>query len=205
MGVNTGVQLTGKDPFSYVDAIMAGVTAAATTGKGIIASTPINMGGAAIGSSIKGEDPTNAVAGAGGGTIIGGIGGEVIKGATSKFGKDAISDLTGIIGGGYISEEKGNFVKDQLDEKGKMEIKTSFSLLIKLMLMCMILFLFFDFISVLLASVIIYFKKDFFPFSWREVFSSFFESGYVGGLILGVGIWIKVTLEERKVRRESTK
>lgn len=98
---------------------MAGVTAAATTGKGIIASTPINMGGAAIGSSIKGEDPTNAVAGAGAGTIIGGIGGEVIKGATSKLGKDAISDLTGVIGGGYISEESGNFVKDHLDEKGK--------------------------------------------------------------------------------------
>ncbi|MEI7409519.1 hemagglutinin repeat-containing protein [Pectobacterium aroidearum] len=119
VGVNTGVQLTGKDPFSYVDAIMAGVTAAATTGKGIIASTPINMGGAAIGSSIKGEDPTNAVAGAGAGTIIGGIGGEVIKGATSKLGKDAISDLTGVIGGGYLSEESGNFVKDHLDEKGK--------------------------------------------------------------------------------------
>lgn len=45
VGVNTGVQLTGKDPFSYVDAIMAGVTAAATTGKGWQASAVINMGG----------------------------------------------------------------------------------------------------------------------------------------------------------------
>ncbi|MER0047326.1 hypothetical protein ABRP56_13165 [Pectobacterium odoriferum] len=44
VGVNTGVQLTGKDPFSYVDAIMAGVTAAATTGKGIIASAPYQYG-----------------------------------------------------------------------------------------------------------------------------------------------------------------
>lgn len=86
-----------------------------------------------------------------------------------------------------------------------MEIKIRLSILIKLMLMCMILFLFFDFISVLLASVIIYFKKDFFPFSWQDVFSSFFESGYVGGLILGVGIWIKVTLEERKARKKPTK
>jgi len=55
VGVDTGVQLAGKDPFSYVDAIMAGVTAAATTGKGIIASTPINIGGAAIGSGLKGR------------------------------------------------------------------------------------------------------------------------------------------------------
>ncbi|WP_103199419.1 hypothetical protein [Pectobacterium odoriferum] len=79
-----------------------------------------------------------------------------------------------------------------------MKIKISLSLLIKLMLMCMMLFLFFDFISVLLASVIIYFEKVFFPFSWMDVFSSFLESGYIGGLILGVGLWIKACLQERK-------
>lgn len=56
---------------------MAGVTAAATMGKGIIASTPINMGGTAVGSSIKGEEPANAVAGAG--TVIGGFAGKIIK------------------------------------------------------------------------------------------------------------------------------
>ncbi|ACZ78806.1 conserved hypothetical protein [Dickeya parazeae Ech586] len=123
VGVNAGVQLAGKDPFSYVDAIMAGVTAAATTGKGIIASTPINMGGAAIGSSIKGEEPTNAVAGAGAGTVIGGLGGEVIKGAASKLGKDAISDLTGTVIGGYISEKTGNAVKDILDKKDDANAK----------------------------------------------------------------------------------
>ena len=67
VGVNTGVQLAGKDPFSYVDAIMAGVTAAATTGKSIFASAPINMGGVAIGGGIKGEVPLNSMAGAAGG------------------------------------------------------------------------------------------------------------------------------------------
>ncbi len=121
VGVNTGAQLTGKDPFSYVDAIMAGVTAAATTGKGIIASTPINMGGAAIGSGIKGEDPTNAVAGAGAGSVAGGVGGLIIKGVTSKVAEEAVSDLTGAIGGSYISEETGNVVKGHLDKKGKHE------------------------------------------------------------------------------------
>lgn len=68
-----------------------------------------------------------------------------------------------------------------------MTMKSNLSLLIKLMLMCLMLFLFFDIISVLLASSIVYFKKGFFPFSWSDVFSSFFESGYVGGLILGGG------------------
>ncbi|KAB8310069.1 hypothetical protein EH228_12230 [Erwinia endophytica] len=121
VGVNTGVQLSGNDPFSYVDAIMAGVTSAATTGKGLIPSAGINMGGAAIGSGIKGEDPTNSVAGAGAGTVAGGIGGTIIKGVTSKVAEEAVSDLTGAIGGNYISEETGNFVKGHLDEKGKNE------------------------------------------------------------------------------------
>lgn len=70
VGVNTGVQLSGNDPFSYVDAIMAGVTSAATTGKGWKASAAINMGGAAVGSGIKGEDPTNSVIGAGLGSVF---------------------------------------------------------------------------------------------------------------------------------------
>lgn len=123
VGVNTGVQLAGKDPFSYVDAIMAGITAAATTGKGIIASTPINMGGAAIGSSIKGENPVNSMAGAAAGTVVGGLGGEIIKGVGSKLGKDAASDLTGAVLGGYIGEKTGNAVKDELDKKDKTDAK----------------------------------------------------------------------------------
>jgi len=82
-----------------------------------------------------------------------------------------------------------------------MIIKSNFFLLIKLMSMCLILFLFFDMTSVLLASLMVYFKKGFFPFSWETVFTSFFESGYVGGLILGVGIWIKIWLKERKSRK----
>ncbi|MGC1026029.1 hemagglutinin repeat-containing protein [Pantoea agglomerans] len=123
VGVNTGVQLAGKDPFSYVDAILAGVTAAATTGKGIIASAPVNVGDAAIGSGIKGEEPLNSMAGAAAGTVIGGVGGEIIKGVGSKLGKDAVSDLTGTVLGGYIGEKTGNAVKDELDKKDKKDAK----------------------------------------------------------------------------------
>lgn len=106
VGVNAGVQLAGNDPFSYVDAIMAGITSVATTGKGIVGSAAINMGGAAIGSGIKGEEPLNSIAGAGAGTVAGGIGGTIIKGVTSKFAEKAVSDLTGVIGGSYISDKK---------------------------------------------------------------------------------------------------
>jgi len=77
-------------------------------------------------------------------------------------------------------------------------LKNNLSSLIKLILSCLILFLIGDVVAELLPSVIIYFKKGFFPFSWRDVFDSFFRSGYVGGLILGVGIWIKIWLKERK-------
>lgn len=84
-------------------------------------------------------------------------------------------------------------------------LKNSLIRLSKLILCCLALFLVADVASELLASLIIYFKKGFFPFSWQNIFLSFFESGYVGGLILGVGIWIKVTLEERTARKESAK
>lgn len=79
-----------------------------------------------------------------------------------------------------------------------MTIKSNFSLLMKLISMGLVLFLFFDIVSVLLGSAIIYFEKDFFPFSWCEVFESFFKSGYVGGIIFGIGIWMKIWLNERK-------
>lgn len=84
-------------------------------------------------------------------------------------------------------------------------LKNSLIRLSKLILCCLVFFLVADTASVLLTSLIIYFKKDFFSFSWHAVFSSFFESGYIGGLILGVGIWIKVSLEERKTRKDSAK
>lgn len=80
-------------------------------------------------------------------------------------------------------------------------LKNNIFSLVKLILSCLILFLIADVVAELLASMIIYFKKGFFPFSWGDVFDSFSRSGYVGGLILGVGIWIKIWLKERKNRQ----
>ncbi len=53
--VNTGFQLSGNEPFSYVDAIMAGVASAATTGKGWKVSAAINMGGLQLAVRLKGK------------------------------------------------------------------------------------------------------------------------------------------------------
>ncbi|MCX8962642.1 filamentous hemagglutinin N-terminal domain-containing protein [Erwinia psidii] len=123
VGVNTVSQLSGNDPFSYVDAIMAGVTAAATTGKGILPSAGINMGGAAIGSGIKGEDPTNSVIGAGFGSAAGSIGGKVITDKAAGIVKDTTADLTGAAGGSIISEVFGNGTKELLDQAGEKDEK----------------------------------------------------------------------------------
>ena len=123
VGVNTGVQLSGNDPFSYVDAAIAGIAASATTGKGIASSAGIFMGGAAVGSAIKGEDPGNAVIGAGVGTVVGGVGGTIIKETVSKVGKETVSDLTGAVLGSYISEKTGSGVKNSLDKKDDTNAK----------------------------------------------------------------------------------
>ncbi|WP_246494770.1 hypothetical protein [Brenneria izadpanahii] len=86
--VNTGVQLSGNDEFSYVDAILAGVTTAATTGKGWKASAAINMSDAAVGCGIKGENPTNSVIGTGLGSVLGSGTGKVISGTLGSSVKE---------------------------------------------------------------------------------------------------------------------
>jgi len=112
VGVNVGVQLTGKDPFSYVDAIMAGVTAAATTGKGIGISAGINMSGAAVGSGIKGEDPTNAIIGAGVGSVKGGKAEKHITEGLSKAVEESTAGIIGAVGGSVASELSGGAVQE---------------------------------------------------------------------------------------------
>ncbi|MFG1172492.1 VENN motif pre-toxin domain-containing protein [Erwiniaceae bacterium CAU 1747] len=117
-GVNTVSQMSGKDPFSYVDVIMAGVTAAATTGKGIGVSAGINMGGAAIGSGIKGEDPTNSVIGAGLGSVAGSIGGKAVD-VLSPISNQVTKDVVGAVTGSAASELTGTAVKSELDKRDK--------------------------------------------------------------------------------------
>jgi len=119
VGVNTGLQLAGKDPFSYVDGSRAGVTAAAKTGKGGMVSIPINMGGAAIGSVIKGEDPTNSVAGAGFGSLAGGIAGKVASEVMKPVIKDTTAEVAEAAIGSIAAEVAGNKVKEQLDHEVK--------------------------------------------------------------------------------------
>lgn len=120
VGVNMGVQLSGNDPFSYVDAILAGVTAAATTGKSWQASAAINMGGAAIGSAIKGEDPTNSVISTGFGSAAGSLGGKVVD-SLSPVTDQVTKDVIGAVTGSTASELTGKAAKDELDKREKKQ------------------------------------------------------------------------------------
>ncbi|EKY2812862.1 hemagglutinin repeat-containing protein [Salmonella enterica] len=119
VGVNSAVQLAGQDPFSYVDAIMAGVTAAATTGKSWQASAAINMGGAAIGSAIKGEDPASSSIAAGVGSIFGGGIGKVTTEQLKPVIKEGSAEIIGTVTGSTVGEVTGNKVKDKLENAGE--------------------------------------------------------------------------------------
>ena len=116
--VNIISQWSGKDPFSYVDAIMAGVTAGATAGKGIGTSAVINMGGAVTGSFIKGEDPTNPVIGAGLGSLAGSLGGKVVDKLSSNV-NTVTKDVIGSVTGSTASELTGDAVQSKLEERDK--------------------------------------------------------------------------------------
>lgn len=116
VGVNTVSQLSGKEPFSYVDAIMAGITSAATTRKGIASSAAINMGGSAIGSGIKGEDPTNSAIGAGLGSVVGNKAEKYITGGLSTAVKEGTAELVGAIGGSTASEIVSGAAKNAIDK-----------------------------------------------------------------------------------------
>jgi filamentous hemagglutinin len=121
--VNTGYQLSGKDPFSYVDAVVAGVTAALAAGKAPEASTAINMGGAAIGSVIKGEGPTNSVIGAGIGSAARSKTDKYITGGLSTAVKEGSAEFIGAVGGSTASEIVGGIVTDALDNAGRKDAK----------------------------------------------------------------------------------
>ena len=70
--------------------------------------------------------------------------------------------------------------------------------LVKLIFLCIGLMFATVVMAYLLASVIVYFKINTFDFNWSEALPDAFKVGGVGGTILGLGLWIKAKLQERK-------
>lgn len=110
---NTSTQLTinGDKPFSYTDALVAIGTGALSQGKGAVITGGISVGGAYVGSTIKGEDPTNAMIGAGVGSAAGSLAGKITEKASSEIG--------GAVVGSIVSEVAGGKATNQLDARKK--------------------------------------------------------------------------------------
>nr|WP_237391196.1 VENN motif pre-toxin domain-containing protein [Cedecea sulfonylureivorans] len=109
--VSTQLTVNGDKPFSYTDALIAIGTGALTQGKGPLLTEGVSIGGAYIGSTIKGEDPTNAMIGAGVGTAAGSVAGKITEKVSSEIGGAVVGSLTSEVAGGKVT--------DQLDKRKK--------------------------------------------------------------------------------------
>jgi filamentous hemagglutinin len=116
---NSSVQLmTNEDlSFDYTDAFIATGTGALTQGRGIIASEAINIGGAYLGNTTKGESSVGPMIGAGFGTAIGTIGGTVLEDQLAPFINKNTAEIFGAVTGSMISESVGVEVNKQINKK----------------------------------------------------------------------------------------
>gem|GEM_PF-3379638 len=125
-GANISYQLSsGKASLSdlnsldFTDATIAAVVGGLTQGKGLLGTEVISVGGAYIGSQVKGTDSTSAMIGAGVGAMTG-VG--VAKGSNKILSKgfpDKVKEIMGSIFGGYASEAVSNASRERVGSAGK--------------------------------------------------------------------------------------
>ena len=115
--ISSQMTMNGDKPFSYTDALVAIGTGALSEGKGAIITGGISIGGAYVGSTIKGEDPTNAMIGAGVGSIIGSGTSTVVTDKLKPLVTDKAADVLGNIAGSTSSEAAGNAVQNIIDKE----------------------------------------------------------------------------------------
>ncbi|MGK0688340.1 hypothetical protein ACSFC0_23610 [Serratia marcescens] len=110
--------MNGDKPFSYTDALLAIGTGALSQGKGPLLTGGVSVGGAYVGSTIKGEDPTNAMIGAGVGSVAGSGASKVVTDQLKPIVTNGAAETIGNIGGSLASEIVGGKVQDKLNEPG---------------------------------------------------------------------------------------
>jgi len=77
--------------------------------------------------------------------------------------------------------------------------------LVTLIYRCSFVFFFICFVASFIGSVLIYFKVGSFLFDWTETILLSLKKGLVIGVTLGIGLWIKARLQERKDSKTSVK
>lgn len=115
-GSNVVYQISIKElnELSFTDASIATAVGALTQGKGLAGTAGVSMGGAYVGSQIKGEDATAPVIGAGAGAAAGKIGEKhLIYQIKDKLPK-AGADLLGAGFGSVLSEKVGAEVENKV-------------------------------------------------------------------------------------------
>ncbi|MHB2060085.1 hemagglutinin repeat-containing protein [Pseudomonas monsensis] len=103
-GANTAYQVQKGDSFSYSDAFIAAIVGAATQGKGFGVTLTGGLGGAYVGSVIKGEDPTTSLVGTAVGTTIGFKGGPIISNGLKPLVGETSATVIGNTTGAGVSE-----------------------------------------------------------------------------------------------------
>lgn len=116
--ISTQLTVNGDKPFSYTDALIAIGTGALTQGKGFAVTEGLSIGGAYVGSTIKGEDPASAMAGAAVGTAIGAGTGKVVTDKVKPVVSDSVAEIIGAGSGAVSSEVAGSAVQDKLTNDG---------------------------------------------------------------------------------------
>ncbi|WP_350307332.1 hypothetical protein [Photorhabdus viridis] len=102
-----------NESYSYTDTLITAGVGALTQGKGLIYTEGVNIGGAWLGSKLKGEDATGAVIGAAVGTVAGAKGGEYLTGKVIANGISPVtSEIIGTIGGSVAGTVSGTVIEN---------------------------------------------------------------------------------------------
>ena len=112
-GSNVVYQISIKElnELSFTDASIATAVGALTQGKGLIGTVGANMGGAYVGSQIKGEDPVQSAISAGVGSALGYSGGKVVSKNIPDQVSKGLKDTASSVSGSVISEAVTEYLK----------------------------------------------------------------------------------------------
>lgn len=121
-GSNVTYQMSTKDikklkDLNYIDASVAAVVGGLSQGKGLLGTVGTSMGGAYVGSQVKGEDATASVIGAGIGASIGYSSEKIISSKLSAYLPEKVFNILGSVFGNLFSEKTTSVVESS--EKGK--------------------------------------------------------------------------------------
>ena len=105
-GSNIVYQISTKElnELNYTDASIATAVGALTQGKGLAGTVGVSMGGAYVGSEIKGTDSTSAVIGAGVGAVSGAGVGKIWSNKASTVMPEKVVEILGMTAGAVTSE-----------------------------------------------------------------------------------------------------